>query len=413
MFNLTSSRVAFRLYLSLFLLTPLGASGAEANEIIPLAEKYCTACHLAPPPSAMPRVHWPQVFGFMGSWIGQQNLPLVEDEYRELLDHYLAHSPEAFAPIPDDLEESLLVFEKGEVGIPCTSDRPKITHVNVTDLDRDGNKDILICDDVAGRVSWIRIEEGKWNEVYLADIVSPVRTSVLDFNGDGHLDIVVASLGFISPTDDPLGSVWLLMNRGDMSFEPLQLVSDIPRVADVRPGDFNGDGKIDFIVAEFGWRKTGGLMWLEQVTPTLYLQHEIVVLNGAMQVEVLDFDGDGDEELVYADENTLRTWTQGGTQTFAGSRESVTIFEYAVIADIDLDGHAEMLVASNSPFVPLAVGGVRAYANRGVSWAQARSIWNQHAYVESIISELGVPLFESTPTPLPGFRNARARCVPN
>lgn len=354
MFNLTISRVTLGLCLSLFLLTPLSAGGDEANEIIPLAEKYCTACHLAPPPGAMPRVHWPEVFGFMGSWIGQQNLPLDEDEYRELLDHYLAHSPESFAPIPDDLEESLLLFEKGEVGVPCTSDRPRITHVNVTDLDRDGKKDVLICDDVAGRVSWLRIEEGQWNEVHLAEIVAPVRTSVLDFNGDGHLDIVVASLGFVSPTDDPLGSVWLLMNRGDMSFEPLQLVSEIPRVADVRPGDFNGDGKIDFVVAEFGWRKTGGLMWLEQVTPTLYLQHEIVVLNGAMQVEVLDFDGDGALDFValFAQEHeSIVLFRNDGNGVFESRvlyRAPHPAYGSSGFQIVDLDGDGDLdIIATN------------------------------------------------------------------
>ncbi len=135
---------------------------------------------------------------------------------------------------------------------------------------------------------------------------------------------------------------------------------------------------------------------------------------GASGPAGFDFEGNGTEELVYSDENKLRTWATGGngTQTFEGDRQSVTIFEYATIADIDNDGAAEMLVVSNSPFIPAQCGGVRAYVNTSVPWANARSVWNQHAYVEAIISELGVPLFEQQPTPLPGFRNARARCVP-
>jgi hypothetical protein len=133
---------------------------------------------------------------------------------------------------------------------------------------------------------------------------------------------------------------------------------------------------------------------------------------GASGPAGFDFEGNGTEEVVYSDESTLRSWQSPGTKTFEGSRASVTIFEYSTIADIDNDGAAEMLVASNAPFFPSPTGGVRAYVNTSVPWANARSIWNQHAYVESIISELGVPLFESTPTALPGFRNARARCIP-
>jgi hypothetical protein len=133
---------------------------------------------------------------------------------------------------------------------------------------------------------------------------------------------------------------------------------------------------------------------------------------GASGPAGFDFEGNGTEEVVYSDESKLRTWQSPGTETFEGDRVSVTIFEYSTIADVDNDGAAEMLVASNSPFLPSNVGGVRAYVNNSVPWANARSVWNQHAYIESIISELGVPLFESTPTPLPGFRNARARCIP-
>jgi hypothetical protein len=294
---LSPSQIFLVLFSAIFLLVTVPGRAEEAP-VHPLAVKYCTACHLLPPPEAITKEHWPEIFGFMGTWIAEKGLPLVTEEYSELLDHYLANSPEKIEIIPDDLPESRLLFNRGGIGVKCTSDRPKVTNVNVTDLDKNGEEDVLICDDVAGRVSWLVIEDGTWKEVSLADIVSPVRTTVIDYNRDGHNDIIVASLGFISPTDDLIGSVWLLINRGDMTFEPITLVSDIPRVADVKPGDFNRDGKMDFVVAEFGWRHTGGLMWLEQVTPKLFLQHEIKEMSGAMQLEVLDFDGDGEEDFI-------------------------------------------------------------------------------------------------------------------
>ena len=71
-----------------------------------------------------------------------------------------------------------------------------------------------------------------------------------------------------------------------------------------------------------------------------------------------------------------------------------------------------MLVASNSPFLPSSFGGVRAYRNRGTSWAQAKSAWNQHGYLEDLVGELGTPLFASTSQPYPGYRTTRAACVP-
>jgi hypothetical protein len=159
-------------------------------------------------------------------------------------------------------------------------ERPKITHLTVTDLDRDGRDDVLVSDDVTGQVTWLKIEEDSWKEKVIAEIDSPASTTVVDYNRDGHPDIVVASLGFISPTDDPIGAVWLLVNRGDLTFEPVRLLHEVPRVTDVKPGDFNGDGKIDFVVAAFGWRETGEVILLEQVTAEVFLRHEVLKQNG-------------------------------------------------------------------------------------------------------------------------------------
>jgi hypothetical protein len=151
MFNVRGFTVPVCLSLLVFIVLPSRVDGTAAHH--PLAEKYCTACHLAAAPDTITREHWPEhwpeLFGLMATWMGERQMPIVEDEYRELLDHYLANSPATMAPIPDDLEESLLVFERGEIGVECTEDRPKITNVNITDLDGDGKKDILVCDDVA------------------------------------------------------------------------------------------------------------------------------------------------------------------------------------------------------------------------------------------------------------------------
>ena len=246
----------------------------------------------------------------MEGWIREKKLPFDEKEYAELLDLYEKAAPVSFPPPILPPGPGPLEFAKGEVGQKATTDRPKVTHVEVTDLDQDGKKDVIVCDDVAGRVSWLKIEKGAWEEIHLANLVTPARTEVLDYNGDGHLDIVVASLGFVSPTDDLIGSVWLLVNRGDLTFEPLRLLHDVARVADVAPGDFDGDGKIDFAVAAFGWRTSGEVVLLKQLEPTLFLRHRIIQQNGAMQVEAADLDQDGhlDVVVMFAQEHESLEW---------------------------------------------------------------------------------------------------------
>lgn len=359
---------------AIFLVLP--ASASSEAEIAPLAAKYCAACHLVPTPETITREHWPELFELMRGWIHERNLPFDQAEYARLLAHYEAEAPEAFEPVPDDFAKSPIEFQRGEIGLECSSERPTITHLLVTDLDQDGRDDVLVCDNVAGRVSWLKIDGSSWNEIYIADIVSPVKTTVLDYNGDGHLDIVVASLGFISPTDDLIGSVWLLVNRGDLTFEPLRLVDGLPRVTDVKPIDYNGNGKTDFVVACFGWRKSGAIVLLEQVTPTLFLEHRVSDRNGAMQIEVTDFDGDGSQDFfaLFAQEHeSIELFRNDGEgrfeqRTIARAPHPAYGSSGMQLVDLDGDGDLDILYTNGDMMDEVSI----AKPYHGVRWLENR-----------------------------------------
>lgn len=339
-----------------------------------LSAKYCGACHPIPPTDAVTREHWPELFALMRPWIVERKLPFDEAEYVELQALYEAASPEVFVLPPDTFDRGPLGFVRGEVGLPCEEERPRVTHVNVTDLDRDGQADVLVSDDVTGQITWLKIGDGTWQESFIAKIPAPARTHVLDYNGDGHLDIVVASLGFLSPTDDLIGSVWLLVNRGDLSFEPLRIVGDIPRVTDVKPGDFNGDGKIDFVVTAFGWRESGEVMLLQQIHPTLFMQYRVVQQNGAMQVEVVDLDQDGlmDFVVLFSQQHESIEWfrnngdgrferrllAQAGNPAFGSSS-----FQ---IVDLDGDGDLDILATNGDMMDEVSL----AKPYHGVRWLE-------------------------------------------
>lgn len=132
--------------------------------------------------------------------------------------------------------------------------------------------------------------------------------------------------------------------------------------------------------------------------------------SGASGPAGFDFNGAGGQEIVYADEGSLKVWTSPDALIYDTNHGSATIFEYSTIADLDLDGHADMLTVSNSFLLAANFGGVKRVRNQGVSWAQARPTWNQHAYVESLVSELGTPLFQAAPQALPGYRTTSSRC---
>ncbi|MCA9705392.1 MAG: hemolysin, partial [Myxococcales bacterium] len=69
---------------------------------------------------------------------------------------------------------------------------------------------------------------------------------------------------------------------------------------------------------------------------------------------------------------------------------SGTIIEYPVVADVDNDGSAEIVVVSNASFVGMQTAPlVQVIRDIDDRWIQARRIWNQHTYHVTNVREDG------------------------
>lgn len=333
----------------LFLLLLAFWTRVESAPLPPLAEKYCVACHLPPAPDILPQDRWMEVFGFMSVWIQERNLPFDLEEYRALLRDYRTRAPEQLLlPDPSSLAPPAMKFEKREVGHPAGKERPVINDLRIVDLDQDGRPEVLVCDNAAGQVSLLRWSEGAWTEEDLFAARAPSRAVPVDIDQDGRLDFAVGSYGSILPTDLLVGSVSLMIQQDDGSYTSQLLLEDCARVADVKAGDFNGDGKPDLLVVQFGWRKTGGLLLLEQQSPSVFISHAIADINGALQAEVLDFDGDGrlDFIVLFAQEHeSLVLFRNEGGGRFSArvlARGPHPAFGSSGFTLIDLDGDGDL-----------------------------------------------------------------------
>jgi hypothetical protein len=126
------------------------------------------------------------------------------------------------------------------------------------------------------------------------------------------------------------------------------LLSGVTRVADARPGDFNGDGRIDFAVAEFGHRKTGSVGWLEQQPDGEFIYHRLLVKAGASHVPVVDLDGDGALDIVVlisqATEEIIALLgdAAGGFQARTLYAGGMPEFGASAIELVDLDGDRDL-----------------------------------------------------------------------
>ncbi len=184
------------------------------------------------------------------------------------------------------------------VGFPAT-DPPRIGSITLVDLDKDGLQDILVCDMLANRIGWIRqYPAGQYAERWVSPVLpAPAHVSTADIDGDGDLDILVAVMGQLFPSNDKIGSVVVLENDGRQNFTPHTIVDRVARVTDVRAADFNADGRLDLIVGQFGY-DDGETRWMENLGGWQFRSHMLQSLSGVIHTIPVDIDKDGDTDVV-------------------------------------------------------------------------------------------------------------------
>jgi hypothetical protein len=175
---------------------------------------------------------------------------------------------------------------------PRAEERPQIAHVAISDLDRDGLSDVLVCDSLRNIVSWIRQAPlGTFTETTIAGVAAPAHAEAIDFDKDGDLDVVVAALGFLFPNNNRVGSVIVLENDGQQKFKSHYIADRVARVADARAADLDGDGDLDVSVAGFGY-DDGETSWLKNQGDWEFEQHVLQRLSGPINAIPTDINGD-------------------------------------------------------------------------------------------------------------------------
>ncbi len=161
--------------------------------------------------------------------------------------------------------------------------------------------------------------------------------------------------------------------------------------------DFDGDG-----LPELGTAGGDRYVVVEYFGPgTMDILWEADTRDGSSQrtgSSVFDFDGDGASEVVYGDEWYLRIYPGtepdcpagpgcDGVMTdeeilFIDINSSRTRTEYPIVADVDGDFKAEIVVSTNNESGQGAIGdaGIEVFEDRLDNWVGTRPIWNQHTY---------------------------------
>ncbi len=299
------------------------------------------------------------------------------------------------------------------------------THVSIADLDGNGSPELVAGSAVFESGGQLRWDLGRTRTAMVSAIAdldsdgSPeVVTGGRAFHGDGTLlwdrddlggsvffpavgDFDLDQLPEVVAVDHDASRIYLLNGQtGATRCERDFLVDTTPQHGGA-PSlvDVDGDcvpeiavaGRNSVALFRLGEEIEGSTDCLEQV----WSQTAEDLSSAKAASSVFDLDGDGSLEVIFADEKTLRVFDAGtGTVVSEISNPSLTAIELPVIADVDADGQAEIIVARND-YGRSGGHGVRVLHDPAVSWSPARKVWNQHAYHRTnILSDGSIPAQE-------------------
>src|SRR6266849_1744029 len=171
----------------------------------------------------------------------------------------------------------------------------------VSDFNGDGKPDLAVVN-FGDWTAWVLLGNGDGTfqpakNIYFASGGGfPWYIAEGDFNGDGKPDLVITNYGD--------NSVSVLLGNGDGTFQAPRtfLVGIHPGLVAV--GDFNGDGKLDLAVADYGCSldcsvspSNTVMVFLGNGDGTFRPASQLTVGNGPAGVAVGDFNGDGKLDL--------------------------------------------------------------------------------------------------------------------
>jgi hypothetical protein len=221
--------------------------------------------------------------------------------------------------------------------------------VRAFDIDNDGDMDVLSASYYDNKVAWYENTDGKGNfgpqQIISTNLIYGSWVNAADIDGDGDLDVLSASID-----DDKIA--WYENTDGHGTFGAQQLIANPDGPNSVSASDIDGDGDLDIIFdAAYGNK----IYWCENIdglgtfgTPTTITDLTIQ----PSSIYGVDIDGDGDVDIISSSiQDNKIAWYENtdGLGTF-GSQQIISTeanqARYVFPADFDNDGDMDLVSAS-------------------------------------------------------------------
>jgi hypothetical protein len=289
----------------------------------------------------------------------------------------------------------------------------------VADIDLDGDLEVLAGNtlyDHEGNAEWT-YTYGSSNSPCGGSLRCDGFSAVANLDDDDEGEVVIIREG----------QVWVLHHDGTLLWR-----TNIPTLpsapcANNESGpptvaDFDGDGRAEigtaaadyYVVADRDCDPAEGPVPAECAQRgILWTVRNRDCSSRATASSVFDFEGDGAAEVVYADEQNFRIFDgrTGALRYDDDTHGSHTRLEMPVIADVDNDGNAEIVIPENG--YNGGNPGIDVWEDRSDNWVRTRRVWNQHGYSITNITEGGrVPLYQTPNWLEPRLNNYRQNVQP-
>ncbi len=221
------------------------------------------------------------------------------------------------------------------------------------DLDNDGDIDLLLGEEVAGRVC-LNDGHGQFTaQTTRVDIISYADELRLgDFNGDGNLDVVASS-------GRGNAEVSLSLGTGQGTFLPRTALLDGLTRTQLATGDFNADGLMDVALSTPVGTGVELRMLLGSKNGPLTISSMQVLALPARDIGAADMDEDGDIDLLLVSDALLGVYQNDGTGRFSAG-QTIEVNPYSgtlTVGDFTGDGHVDVVCSSHdTPNVSLVPG---------------------------------------------------------
>lgn len=398
-------RIQYQVVCGVFLMLIAAISCAnnepkDINTIVALVNQHCGSCHKAPPPTLLPKKDWPRVVKLMATFADEKmGKDFISPEaIKDITAYYYGSSTAELPRLPYNDDSRKLTFNLLEFG--GKSKIPVIVNIKAVALDNSKDLQFLVCDAEKNQVTLLKKTKNKWAEEKLADVAVPIFTDVVDYDGDGDMDIIVTDLGAFSPSKKMVGRVFLLRKNKDGTFKKELLVEGIPRATEARALDIDGDGDLDLVVSAFGGEGVGEVFWLENQGDGKNQKHVLLNLSGALNIIPVDINGDGKMDF-------LSLISQEHEMIVAFIAKENKEFETGVIAraphpmfgltgmrivDVDSDGDTDILVSNGDAFDaqtdPKPYHGVQWFENKGGLVFKFREIGRSYGIASAVAGDV-------------------------